>query len=70
MNLRQIAEGYINLSKKGLGISDEKVEQLATARYIICDTCPNRSDSKCNVCGCLLGAKIRSVEATCPKDKW
>jgi len=74
--LKQIAEGYVNLAKKGLGVAQKDLEQLAVDRYTICNSCPNLSKgdhvnlNTCDVCGCLLGAKIRSIDASCPKDKW
>lgn len=69
--IKQITEGYSNLVKKGLGVSNTIVEALAEERYTNhCHSCEDRKEGKCGVCGCLLGAKIRSLTASCPKGKW
>jgi len=70
MSLKQIAEGYSNLIKKGVGVANKDIEDLAVERYTICLDCSKRVKNKCGECGCLLSAKVRSVKASCPKSKW
>lgn len=80
INLGQIAEGFINSTKKKFGVEDPKVEEEATRRYAICLTCPLLSDAKgrCDKkkcvdkkcgCNCLLAWKTRS-SSKCPLKKW
>lgn len=40
-------------------------EQYAE-RLKICDTCPNRRDTRCKLCGCNLALKARAAVFTCP----
>jgi len=74
-NLAQMAEGYYNLMKKGVGVANEEVEQLAALRMDQCNTCENNGrptlvGGKCTLCGCLMSAKTRSLNAKCPLKKW
>jgi len=80
INLVQIAEGFINSSKKTFGVADEKVEAEAKRRYAVCLGCPLISEGKgrcdkkkCvgNKCGCncKLAWKTRS-SSKCPLKKW
>lgn len=71
----EVAEGYWNLMMK-----NEGVEELAKVRNEICNTCPSNSKNQssmfgdmlpyCKECGCLLEAKTRSPESSCPLKKW
>lgn len=40
------------------------------ARLAICDTCPQRHDDTCTVCGCRLTLKARGRAWRCPLGKW
>jgi hypothetical protein len=40
------------------------------ARLAICDTCPQRRDDTCAVCGCRLTLKARGRAWRCPLGKW
>ena len=69
----QIIQGWKNLLFK-----DEKVENIAVNRLVICNSCPDRSNypqelsltSTCKLCGCVLKAKARSTNSKCPANKW
>jgi hypothetical protein len=39
-------------------------------RMNICVLCPEWSDVRCKLCGCLLSAKIRMKTEHCPIGKW
>lgn len=44
-------------------------EQYAQ-RLEICQTCPDRRENHCNVCGCYLKLKAQGRAFTCPVGKW
>ena len=54
------------------------ISEEIQARLSICDSCERfrkaeilgRLFDMCAECGCFLAKKIRTPEATCPKDKW
>lgn len=71
-NKRKILSGVKNLI-----IKDKIIEDIAAARQEICDSCEFKSkecaaliSECCSVCGCSLKFKTRSLESSCPKDKW
>lgn len=72
MDIKNIAEGFINLAKKHLNVEDENVEKLAVWRYSKCLRCDeqNKTTLTCNVCGCFMPAKVRADEEKCPLGKW
>lgn len=47
-------------------------KDTVTIRRSVCDTCEARNTTLdiCTVCGCVLKAKIRLKESTCPMDMW
>lgn len=71
MELRNIAQGFINSTKAQFGLGNDEIEKKAAERYFICLNCPLISESKtnCTKCGCLLSAKTRS-DSKCPENKW
>lgn len=81
----EISEGWVNKVKQLAGIADPAVEKLAEARLKICEKCPVRTGIVCDPkkklkhvrtgeivggCGCMLTAKVRSVNSQCPIGKW
>ncbi len=84
MNPRQIAEGFINLAKKKLGILPNEIKELAETRFAICLQCEDLDkegkDCKlvgltecCKHCGCYMPAKVKALEAVCgnkSNPKW
>ena len=84
INLRQIAEGYINLAISGTIIASEKIEELSKARITICKACISFDDTNkscnlktqkgcCKHCGCFMKAKTRVLNAVCgdkENPKW
>lgn len=71
IDLKNIAQGFINSTKAQFGIADKTVEDKAAERYEICLKCPLISEAKtnCTSCGCNLAWKTRS-DSNCPKNKW
>lgn len=80
LNLRQIAEGYLNLVLKGTSIEDHKVEILSRERMKLCKACPSFDNTGesctlihhrkhkmgcCKICGCYMEAKTRSITSKC-----
>jgi hypothetical protein len=75
LNLKDIANGYYNLLLKGVGVPNEQIEELAAKRLEHCDACetngaPTILGGHCTLCGCLMSAKSRSINAKCPLGKW
>jgi hypothetical protein len=72
-NKSQILEGITNTIMK-----DEFVEKVAKSRRLICDECSNKGKKCavkgtapcCNLCGCSLTFKSRSLSSECPDGKW
>lgn len=75
-NRKQIMEGI-----KNSVIRDEFVEKVAAERMIICDTCVRKDIEGqhclvpgtapcCNLCGCSLHLKTRSLSSDCPDYRW
>tara|TARA_R110000803_G_scaffold129900_3_gene197295 strand:- start:329 stop:547 length:219 start_codon:yes stop_codon:yes gene_type:complete len=72
VSIREIANGYKNLIKSKLGVSDEKDEEIFSARREICNACNYRKEKtdRCGLCGCPLAAKTRSLITKCPDKQW
>lgn len=68
--LQQIADGYKNLLRSKANLTTEDEEKLFAARKEICDECQPDNKNTCNACGCLLAAKIRCINCTCPNKLW
>jgi hypothetical protein len=75
-NRKQILEGITNSI-----IRDEFVESVAEERMSICNTCVRKDDNGdtclvsgtqpcCNLCGCYLHFKVRSLSTHCPDYRW
>lgn len=43
---------------------------MAQRRLGYCIPCEFRKMFLCNKCGCVLQAKARLIDETCPADKW
>lgn len=65
IRLHRIAEGW----KKMILSTDD---DYSKSRYKVCKKCPERNKvtGTCNVCGCLLKAKVKVKEEYCPMNKW
>lgn len=72
MEIKNIAEGFLNLTKKHLNIADVEVEKLAVWRYSKCLQCDqqDKSNLSCKLCGCHTPAKVRANESSCPIGRW
>ena len=70
MKLKIIANGYVNLAKEKLNMIDEDKKKLFESRKKICDMCKFGKTSRCKKCGCLISAKTKSEESSCPIGKW
>lgn len=81
MNLKNILNGWENFIEKS-----EVTESKAQERATHCSVCPNLKKgllsafindklteiqgTYCNKCKCPTSAKIRSINETCPINKW
>jgi len=72
MEIKNIAEGFLNLAKSELNIANAEVEKVAVWRYSKCLQCQhlNNENKTCDVCGCYMKAKVRAMEASCPIGRW
>lgn len=73
MDIKNIAIGIINETKKEFGSADPKVETLALRRMEICISCDRIKDSslgkRCDICNCKLSWMSRSNKL-CKDGKW
>src|SRR5258708_47825 len=51
------------------GCQSVSAEEYA-ARLEICNTCPQRSENLCLMCGCYLPLKAQGRAMQCPLGKW
>jgi len=47
-----------------------ETEAVAKRRAEICATCNENKKEWCQVCGCYIPAKVRSMAEECPKKLW
>lgn len=45
-------------------------KELRTQRLAICETCPEKIGSKCNLCGCVIRIAVWAATKNCPLGKW
>jgi hypothetical protein len=52
--------------------SDWTTDEVAEARYSICQQCPEllKLTKQCKKCGCFMTAKTKLQKASCPIGKW
>jgi rRNA maturation endonuclease Nob1 len=69
---KEIATGATNLIKLKLHIADKDVEEIHSKRMNVCRQCSayNKELNKCEICGCLLAIKTRSMESSCVSGHW
>jgi hypothetical protein len=70
---RKIAEGAKEMLKSKFGLTSRANKKLFKKRMEICNVCPNRNVGivdTCNLCGCVLEMKTRSVHSECPDELW
>lgn len=64
--LNEIYEGW-----KNLVFENDLVEEEAKKRMAICVNCDKFTRVKsCELCGCYMPAKVRSMKSKCKDDKW
>ena len=71
--IKEILEGWKNLIWE-----DPDIEDLAIKRLEVCAECDSRSNypqavslfSQCLACGCVIEAKTRCKDCSCPLSKW
>lgn len=69
---KQIVSGLTNYLKMKANVSNSEIEEIQRKRFAICIECEFRNKEKntCNLCGCFLVVKTRSLEASCPEKYW
>jgi recombinational DNA repair protein RecR len=69
MKLFDIIEGYGKLTAQELGLINQTPK--AKDRFAKCVQCPDfKDDGLCNLCHCLMKAKVLVNGAYCPKGLW
>ena len=83
--LKEIIDGWANLTRDKFGRLDEQTKLMAKDRLHKCDSCLMRSGNICDPskrinhmitneivrgCGCNLSAKTLSPDSSCPAGKW
>jgi hypothetical protein len=68
--IKNIATGWFNQIRDSMGILPEDIKLLAEKRLKNCDTCPQRKENSCSVCGCALKAKTKDPKSSCPLNRW
>ena len=58
-----------DLFNKNLGRVEEEV---AAERFALCQACPAyiKMTHQCKECGCIMNAKVKLPNASCPLGKW
>lgn len=51
-------------------ISDIKYKKYFDERYKICSECEKNKCGICKECGCIIIAKTKSEDSSCPLKKW
>lgn len=51
---------------------ERALPDIARQRLDICKSCPEyiRFTHQCKKCGCIMNAKVKLKDATCPLNKW
>lgn len=51
---------------------ERAMPEIAKKRLEICKACPRfvRFTHQCKECGCIMNAKVKLAESTCPLNKW
>lgn len=51
---------------------ERALPSIAKTRLEICKGCPRfvRFTHQCKECGCIMNAKVKLADATCPLNKW
>jgi hypothetical protein len=76
MEIINIIDGYKNLLLSKAGVTIQEVEQLAGLRLELCHSCKRENgqdtlvNGRCTLCGCVMAAKARALNAKCPDNKW
>lgn len=69
--IEEVINGFSNLAKSELGMLPEEKIKLFNDRMSICNSCEFKTAlGRCGKCGCVLAAKTKCEECTCPIDKW
>lgn len=67
----EVANGFSNLAKSKLGLLSKETEVRNQVRMDICNACEHKTAlGRCGKCGCVLAAKTKCDECTCPIGKW
>ena len=68
--LKRVAHGAAGLARAAATLGRSDAAALAESRLRICKPCPHRRRFTCDLCGCLLAAKSRLADETCPAGSW
>ena len=70
--MRDIIDGWFNFLKFWLGFESPGMYKMARYRGKICKMCEYRKGwiKHCELCGCVIEAKIRCEDCVCPDVRW
>jgi hypothetical protein len=69
-NINNILKGWFNVIRNELGVLPEDIKLESERRLKICETCIDRVNNRCGICGCTLIAKSKDPQSKCPINKW
>lgn len=85
IKINNILKGWGNYIADEIGVLSPEIQQISAKRLSICNKCLIRQGLICNSsrkakniktgvrtygCGCVLTAKTKVLEESCPLDKW
>jgi len=69
--IEEITDGFKNILRSKLNLTTEEEEVLFATRKKVCNVCPSNKDGLiCSTCGCVLAAKVRAINTSCPEGNW
>lgn len=68
--MQDIVDGWKNWLESILGSGNTDISKLAEQRLSICKECSSRASFLCGICKCPLATKTRSLNTSCPLNKW
>ena len=67
-----VVNAAVDTVKAAIGVKKDVFASpgLTLARTQICEACDKRFLRNCKECGCIIDAKVKFTESSCPLNKW